>query len=146
MLYLATALTVATCTGETKAAIALGVSAAFTCINSQITSRVRRSGRRTIRADDIAAVSRLPCVHISDIFLWSSVSGERKALPKAGAVSLQPITLSVGDFVVNERRGQRAQSIRLIFELNEMHLWYQGAPQLFLGNRSSWQKYDRKKD
>ena len=58
---------IGTCAGETKSAIALGERAAFTCINSQVTIRGRRTGRRTIRADDIAAPSRLPLVHSIDI-------------------------------------------------------------------------------
>jgi hypothetical protein len=93
--YLATTLAVATCAGETKAAIALGVSAAWTCIDSQVAIRACRSGRRTIRADDIAAAFRLPCVHITDTA--AGASWNRKALLEADAVSEQSITLSVGD-------------------------------------------------
>ena len=121
-LYLATTCAVAACAGETKAAIALGVRAAvFTCIDSQVTIRIRRFGWRTIRADDIAAQSRLPLVHSTDIAGGNSWRrGERKALREADAVSLQDITFSVGNFVVSERRGPRAQSIRLIFEDNIM--------------------------
>ena len=104
--YLTTALAVATGAGETKAAIALRVRATFTCIDSQVTIRARRSDRRTKRADDIAAEFRLPLVHSTDIAggnPWRR--RERKALQEADAVSLQYIAFSVGNFVVNERRG-----------------------------------------
>ena len=144
--YLANTLAVATGAAETKAAIALRVRATFTRIDSQVTIRARRSGRRTKRADDIAAEFRLPVVHSTDIAGGNSwTRRERKALRETDAVSLQSIAFSVGNFVVNERRGQRAQSIRLIFE-DDHFPWYPGAGHFFLSNRSSWKQYDRKKD
>lgn len=101
--YLATTLAVATGAGETKAAIALRVRATFTRIDSQVTIRARRSGRRTKRADDIAAEFRLPVVHSTDIAGGNSwTRRERKALRETDAVSLQSIAFSVGNFVIND--------------------------------------------
>ena len=114
------------CAGETKAAIALGVTAApFTLINSYgVTSRNHRSGRRTIRADYIAAAVRRAFVNSIDIAGVIIVTrGGRKVLLEADAVPPQLRTISVGNLVEIDRRGPRAQSIRLIFENNIMSWW-----------------------
>jgi len=114
------------CAGETKAAIALGVTAAITFINSYVTSRFRQSGRITIGADYIAAL-RCPFVNGSDIAAGVIINrGERKLMRDADAVSRQLRTSSVGDLVENDRLRPRAQSIRLIFENNKFS-WYPGA-------------------
>lgn len=86
------------CAGETKAAVALGVRAALTCVNSQVTSWVRRPCRRTIGADDIAAAMRRPLVNSIDI-AGRFNRRERKVLRETYAVSTQYRTFGVGDLV-----------------------------------------------